>query len=120
MTQKFFENDSNFSYEKKVYTGDELEIDLNSDKNGWLTFVDNWDPNWQVYVNSKEKRIEKLFGAYKSVKIESGFSTVKFTYNPFNLNFTKNFISGNYDDEKLIKEFLSKVNVITYEFENIP
>ena len=34
--------------------------------------------------------------------------------------FTKNFISGNYDDEKLIKEFLSKVNVITYEFENIP
>ena len=32
----------------------------------------------------------------------------------------KNFISGNYDDEKLIKEFLSKVNVITYEFENIP
>ena len=35
-------------------------------------------------------------------------------------NFTKNFISGNYDDENLIKEFLSKVNVITYEFENIP
>ena len=35
-------------------------------------------------------------------------------------NFTKNFISGNYDNEKLIKEFLSKVNVITYEFENIP
>ena len=35
-------------------------------------------------------------------------------------NFTKNFISGKYDDEKLIKEFLSKVNVITYEFENIP
>ena len=35
-------------------------------------------------------------------------------------NFTKHFISGNYDDEKLIKEFLSKVDVITYEFENIP
>ena len=35
-------------------------------------------------------------------------------------NFTKHFISGSYDDEKLIKEFLSKVNVITYEFENIP
>ena len=35
-------------------------------------------------------------------------------------NFTKNFISGNYDDEKLIKEFLSKVQLVTYEFENIP
>ena len=33
---------------------------------------------------------------------------------------TKNFIIGNYDDENLIKEFLSKVNIITYEFENIP
>ena len=35
-------------------------------------------------------------------------------------NFTKNFIFGNYDDDKLINEFASKVNVITYEFENIP
>ena len=35
-------------------------------------------------------------------------------------NLTKNFIIGNYDDENLIKEFLSEVNIITYEFENIP
>jgi len=35
-------------------------------------------------------------------------------------NFTKNFIFGNYDDDKLINEFVSKVNIITYEFENIP
>ena len=35
-------------------------------------------------------------------------------------NFTKNFIFGNYDDDKLTNEFVSKVNIITYEFENIP
>ena len=35
-------------------------------------------------------------------------------------NFTKNFIFGNYNDDKLINEFVSKVNIITYEFENIP
>jgi len=35
-------------------------------------------------------------------------------------NLTKDFIIGNYDDENLIKKFLSKVNIITYEFENIP
>ncbi len=35
-------------------------------------------------------------------------------------NFTKNLIFGDYDDDKLINEFASKVNVITYEFENIP
>ena len=35
-------------------------------------------------------------------------------------NLTKDFIIGNYDDENLIKKFLSQVNIITYEFENIP
>ena len=35
-------------------------------------------------------------------------------------NFTKNFIYGNYEDENIINEFISKVDLITYEFENIP
>jgi 5-(carboxyamino)imidazole ribonucleotide synthase len=35
-------------------------------------------------------------------------------------NFTKNFFSGNYEDEKIINEFISKVDLITFEFENIP
>ena len=35
-------------------------------------------------------------------------------------NFTKNFIYGSYEDENTINEFISKVDLITYEFENIP
>ena len=35
-------------------------------------------------------------------------------------NFTKNFICGNYEDENLINEFISKVDLVTFEFENIP
>jgi 5-(carboxyamino)imidazole ribonucleotide synthase len=35
-------------------------------------------------------------------------------------NFSNEFIHGNYDDDNKINEFLSKTNVITYEFENIP
>ena len=35
-------------------------------------------------------------------------------------NFTKNFVCGNYEDEKIINEFISKVDLITFEFENIP
>ena len=35
-------------------------------------------------------------------------------------NFTKNFIDGSYEDENIINEFISKVDLITYEFENIP
>ncbi len=35
-------------------------------------------------------------------------------------NFTSNFICGNYEDEKIINDFISKVDLITFEFENIP
>jgi 5-(carboxyamino)imidazole ribonucleotide synthase len=35
-------------------------------------------------------------------------------------NFCNKFISGNYDDEKKINEFINQVDIVTYEFENIP
>ena len=35
-------------------------------------------------------------------------------------NFSNEFIHGQYDDQNKINEFINKVNVITYEFENIP
>ena len=35
-------------------------------------------------------------------------------------NFSNGFIHGKYNDEIKIKEFLDKVDVVTYEFENIP
>ena len=35
-------------------------------------------------------------------------------------NFSNDFIHGEYNDQNKIKEFLNKVDVITYEFENIP
>ena len=35
-------------------------------------------------------------------------------------NFTTNFIYGNYEDKKILSEFVSKVDLVTFEFENIP
>ena len=35
-------------------------------------------------------------------------------------NFCNKFIFGNYDDKKKILEFISLVNIVTFEFENIP
>ena len=35
-------------------------------------------------------------------------------------NFSDDFIHGKYNDQSKINEFLKKVDVITYEFENIP
>jgi 5-(carboxyamino)imidazole ribonucleotide synthase len=35
-------------------------------------------------------------------------------------NFSNDFVHGQYNDQNKIREFLDKVDVITYEFENIP
>ena len=35
-------------------------------------------------------------------------------------NFSNNFIYGNYDDQNIIDEFINSVDLVTYEFENIP
>ena len=35
-------------------------------------------------------------------------------------NFSNNFVNGQYNDQTKIKEFLNKIDVVTYEFENIP
>ena len=35
-------------------------------------------------------------------------------------NFSDDFIFGKYDDEQKIKEFIEKVDIVTFEFENIP
>ncbi len=35
-------------------------------------------------------------------------------------NFSNDFVHGEYSDQNKIKEFLNKVDVVTYEFENIP
>ena len=35
-------------------------------------------------------------------------------------NFSNSFINGQYNDQNKIEEFLGKVDIVTYEFENIP
>ena len=35
-------------------------------------------------------------------------------------NFCNKFISGDYDDKNRIIEFVNQVDIVTYEFENIP
>ena len=35
-------------------------------------------------------------------------------------NFCNEFISGNYDDKEKVSDFVNQVDVVTYEFENIP
>lgn len=87
---KLNELQDKFLFKLVSYNGDELIININTNNDGFVSFIDTWDNNWKVFVNKKEKKLMKLFDAYKSVEVKAGNSQVRFVYNPFNLNFTKN------------------------------
>jgi hypothetical protein len=65
------------------YDGNNLAIEIVSDKEGWLSYIDNWDYGWIATVNQKKVPIYKLLESYKSIKIKKGFSKVKFQYKPW-------------------------------------
>jgi hypothetical protein len=65
------------------YDGDSLELTVQVDRPSWLSFIDNWDPNWRAAVNGREVPIERLFGSYKAVNLAPGASTVIFSYRPW-------------------------------------
>jgi hypothetical protein len=64
------------------YTGDKLEWKIDAPTAGYISFIDNWDSNWKVFVDGEEKKIELLFGTFKSVAIEKGEHNIEFIYKP--------------------------------------
>ncbi len=83
---KSFETKDNFiKIDWNNYFGNEIQIKTNLDESGWLTFVDNFDPFWEAYIDDKQVKIYRFLNAYKSIKIDKGEKIVKFKYSPFNL-----------------------------------
>lgn len=65
------------------FTGDQLTINSYTKQEGYLLYMDNWAPRWNVYVNGVKKKLEKSFNTYKSVKISKGNNLINFTYEPW-------------------------------------
>jgi hypothetical protein len=65
------------------YTGDSLALELDAPRAGYLSFIDNWDPDWTVSVDGEKAELELLFGTFKSVKVPGGAHRVVFAYKPF-------------------------------------
>ena len=66
----------------KKYNGDEMVCIIEIKEDCYCSFIDNWDNNWEAFVNGNKVNIEKLFGTFKSVKLEKGRNTLVFRYNP--------------------------------------
>ncbi|MFA6187434.1 MAG: hypothetical protein WC770_09545, partial [Phycisphaerae bacterium] len=64
------------------YTGDELQWEIQTPVSGYVSFIDNWDNGWKAFVDSREVKIELLFGTFKSVAVKEGLHQIKFVYKP--------------------------------------
>jgi hypothetical protein len=65
------------------YTGDEISIKVQAPVDGYLSFIDNWDPDWTGVIDGAPVPIERLFGTFKSVRVRAGSHDVGFAYRPF-------------------------------------
>ena len=64
------------------YSGDELSCQVDTPVAGYLSFIDNWDHGWKVFVDDKPVDMELLFGTFKSVKLDAGRHQITFIYQP--------------------------------------
>lgn len=71
------------SFEIQKFESERIRITGKTNKEGILSYIDNWDPDWYATVNGKEVELELLFTTFKSVKIPEGDFEVEFFYAPF-------------------------------------
>lgn len=64
------------------YNGDELQWEIDAPTAGYLSFIDNWDPDWKAWVDEQPVKIELLFGTFKSVRLTPGKHKIRFSYQP--------------------------------------
>lgn len=65
------------------YDGNTVELEIFVSKPGWLSFINNWDKHWKAELNGKKTTIYKLLGSYQSIKVDKGYSKIKFQYKPW-------------------------------------
>jgi hypothetical protein len=64
------------------YDGEELHVTTAVSQPCWVTFVDNWDPNWRARIDGTAVPIALVLGSYKAVKVPAGESRLVFEYRP--------------------------------------
>ena len=64
------------------YNGDKLVVNVDAPKDGFLSFVDNWDQDWRGEVDGEPAPILLLLGTFKSVQIPQGSHQIIFEYHP--------------------------------------
>lgn len=75
-------NQQGFVYTVNTYSGDYLSLSVVAPTDGFVSFIDNWDPAWKATVDSHPVEIQLLFKTFKSVPVKFGAHRVEFIYCP--------------------------------------
>ena len=67
----------------KYYNGEILRLAVSNTEPLYISFIDNWDPDWRATVNGRHQPLERLFGTFKSLSIQTGTHDIAFYYSPF-------------------------------------
>ncbi len=81
----FLEDSLSFAGNSTIvdYTGDRMEAQVQMPAAGFVTFVDNWDPDWRALVDGKPAPLATVFGTFKAVAVPAGGHRVVFQYVPW-------------------------------------
>jgi hypothetical protein len=64
------------------YDGDALALRVEAPREGYVSFIDNWDPDWEARVDDRKAPLLRLFDTFKAVKVSAGVHHVAFNYRP--------------------------------------
>jgi uncharacterized membrane protein YfhO len=80
--KSFLEDAERYSISPEItcYNSDRLAFIIDAPAAGYLSFIDNWFPGWVAYIDGDPVPIERLFGTFKSVAIQSGKHQIEFRY----------------------------------------
>lgn len=81
---QFLHDSKRFDGTAKIrdYRAEELVVDVVMSTAGYVSFIDNWDPDWRARVDGDRAKLELLFGTFKSVRCPAGKHVVGFQYEP--------------------------------------
>jgi hypothetical protein len=63
-------------------SGNRVEIDIETARQGWFVLADTDYPGWKAYINGVETSIYRANLAFRAVQVEAGTQTVEFVYQP--------------------------------------
>lgn len=64
------------------FSPNQIELESNFTNPKFIIFLQNYHPDWKVYVNKKEASIIRSNGTFLAVKISEGKQKVKFAFEP--------------------------------------